>query len=325
MTRRRFWCPGRVNLIGEHTDYLGGLALPLAIDLGIALEGEASSDLEIVSEVPGVEKFVLAAEHELALLGRPSVGFTGRLTATLPAGVGLSSSAAVELVTALALCAVAEFELAPIELVLLGQRIEQRATGVPCGALDQAACTFAKEGHASLLDLSTLSHRAIPFPADLSVVVVHSGVSRILADSRYGLRRRELEEAADGQTSTKHLRRLRHFETENERVRNVAAALESGPVDPALLGRLLLEGHASLRDDFEVSIPEIEMLVRELCEAGAYGARMVGGGFGGCVVALVGEPLARAVALSAAASYSKQSGRRASTFVTAPAAGLREL
>jgi galactokinase len=321
---RRFRAAGRVNLIGEHTDYAGGLALPAAIGLAIELEGEAAERTTLASDIPGVERYAAAVEAELAELGRPSVGFRGRVSSTLPVGAGLSSSAALEVGIALALCAVADFELAPLDLAQAAQRAEHRASGVPCGILDQAACVLGRAGHAILLDTATLEHRAVPLPAHVAIAIVDSGLRRRLAVSAYATRRRQLEEALAGIRSPLHERRIRHFTTENERVRAVVAALEGDPVDVDCLGALFRAGHESLRDDFEVSTPELDLLVDLAYEHGALAARMTGGGFGGSVVALADAARADELVARVAADYTARTGVPAAAYVTAAADGAGE-
>lgn len=270
----RVWAPGRINLVGEHTDYSGGLVLPAAIQLGVTVTAHATAR---ETQVDGdVAEIAAAVEHELALLGRPAVGIVAEVGSTIPPGVGLSSSAALEVGIALALCLAADFELPPFELARACQRAELRATGVPCGILDQAACVLGEEGAAILLDCGTLEHRTVSIPAGATFVVLDSGVRRALADTEYAQRRGELE-AGDP-------RRLRHVESENARVVDFAAALERG--DLAACGLLMLESHASLRDDYEVSIPKLDELVDRALGDGALGARLMGGGFGGSVLAL---------------------------------------
>lgn len=279
------WAPGRVNLIGEHTDYAGGLVLPIAIQLGITLEvEEVGCELSLRSDrSAGWERYVEAVEAELAALGRPDVGFRGTLSSTLPVGAGLSSSAALTVAVALALCAVAEWELPPLELADACRRAEQRAVGVPVGILDPAASLLGRDDHALLLDCSSLEHRWVRVPREAAFVVLDSGVARTLEHSAYAERRAELEAGVPA--------RVRHVRTENERVTAFVEAL--GRCDLAAAGELLLASHASLRDDFEVSTPELDALVDSACSAGAYGARLVGGGFGGSVLALVDRDGAR--------------------------------
>src|SRR5919201_358869 len=277
----KVWAPGRVNLMGEHTDYSGGLVLPIAIQLGIEITFERADETDLAS--PGVasgwRRYVKAVEHELAALGRPSVGIAGTIQADLPRGAGLGSSGALEVAVALALCAAAEFEVESLELALACQRAERRAVGVPSGVLDQAASLLGRAGHALLLDCGSLEHRDVPLPGDVAILVLDSGERHAHEDSGYGDRRRELEAGEP--------RRTRHVRTENERVRETVAALERG--DIAALGPLFAASHASLRDDYEVSTPTLDAVVAAALDAGAFAARMTGGGFGGSVAALA-EP-----------------------------------
>jgi galactokinase len=331
--------PGRVNLIGEHTDYSGGLALPIAIQHGIRLEavaadGEIALESEGHAAVPAVAadgggapaqgwiRYAQAVAAELSAAGRPAVGLTGRLTSDLPAGSGLSSSAALEVAVALALCAVAEFELDPLELALLCQRAELAAVGVPCGILDQAACVLGREGQAILLDCDSLEHTLIPVPSEAALLIVDSGVSRSLEHTSYGERRAELEHAlrvvgAERSTDVDRsaleglddvsCRRLRHVVTENERVRELAAALRVDDLPAA--GLLLDQSHVSLRDDYEVSIPELDLLVELAGAHGAHGARLLGGGFGGSVLVLTDALHADDLAHALTTEYRATTGR----------------
>ena len=310
---RTFFAPGRVNLIGEYTDLVGGLVLPVAIDLGTRLECEAAADVELQSanEVPGWQRYVDAVVQELARLGRPPVGLRGTLTSTLPIGAGLSSSAALEVVVAIALCAAAGFRLDPLELAQALRRAEHAAVGVPSGIMDQAASLLGRAGHALLLDTGTLAYEYVPIPPDLALVVVDSGAPRTLAGSGYARRKRELEEGEP--------RRLRHVRTENERVLAVADALRRDDRDA--LGRLFREGHESLRVDLEVTTPELDRLVELAYEHGAVAARMTGGGFGGAIVALVQHDEAGDLATRVVAAY----GAAGRAFVSAASDGAREL
>jgi galactokinase len=274
----RFWAPGRVNLIGEHTDYSGGLVLPVAIQLGITLTGERADGIALESEgaAKGWERYVDAVAEELNALGRPSVGIAGTIESDLPQGAGLGSSGALEVVVGLALCEVADFSLEPLQLALACQRAERRAVGVPSGILDQAASLLGREGSALLLDCGTLEHRWVELPGELAIIVVDSGERHAHEGSGYADRRRELE-AGDP-------RRIRHVETENERVRAAVDALEANDLNA--LGALFAASHTSLRDDYEVSTPALDRVVDAAIQAGAIGARMTGGGFGGSVVAV---------------------------------------
>jgi galactokinase len=205
-------------------------------------------------------------------------------------------------------------------LAQAAQRAEHRAVGVPCGIMDQSASVLGEEGHAILLDTGTLEHRAVPLPIELALVIVDSGVRHTLADSGYAERRRELEAAiaAEGELEPLLERRLRHVRSENDRVRQVVAALEAG--DTARLGPLFRAGHDSLRDDFEVSTPELDLLVDRAYELGAVAARMTGGGFGGSIVALVERDRAESLATEIAQAVPTAHG-----FVTRASQGAREL
>lgn len=305
--------PGRVNLIGEHTDYTGGLAVPMAIDLGTTVTGERGGDAVLLRSADRDEPAVvpldvadpaaLAPEWARYVAGvvaevRPTVGFTGEVHTTVPIGSGLSSSAALELAVALAL----GFEGSPLELALATQRAEQVASGVPCGVMDQLASACGVAGHALVVDFTDLTVEPVPVPDGADVVVIHSGQPRALADSAYAERRASCEAAAAVVGPLLHARpadlaaiadpvvrrRARHVVTENERVRAFAAAFRAG--DLAAAGELMVASHRSLRDDFEVSTDVLDALVeRLLATPGVHGARLTGAGFGGCVVALA-EP-----------------------------------
>jgi len=305
------WAPGRVNLIGDHTDHTGGLVLPMAIDLGTTVTGERGGDLVVLRSAtepepavvpldiedpaaasPGWARYVAGVVAEV----RPAAGFTGEVETTLPIGAGLSSSAALEVAVAVAI----GFESSGLDLAELCQRAEQRASGVPCGIMDQLTSAIGVDGHALRIDCTTLTVQPIPLPDDLEVVVVDSGEPRALAASAYADRAAECQAAQAaigslGEASLADLdriddqvvrRRARHVLTENRRVDEVAAALVAG--DRAALGSAMAASHASLRDDFEVSTPTLDALVDSLGRIdGVIGARLTGAGFGGCVVAMV--------------------------------------
>lgn len=307
---RRAFAPGRVNLIGEHTDHTGGYVLPMAVHLGTTVEMERGGpDVELVSAdepvparlplegpdpaavEPAWARFVAGVMAEL----RPSTGGRGTVTTTLPIGAGLSSSAALEVAVALAL----GFEGTSVELALLCQRAEQRASGVPCGIMDQVAAVAGVAGHALLIDCASNEWTAVPLPSDVDVVAVHSGQRRTLAGSAYAERRAACERAAaivgplrdaavDDLASIGDpivRRRGRHVVTENARTLAFVDALRAH--DLAGAGALMAASHASLRDDFEVSTPALDALVERLIATpGVFGARLTGAGFGGCAVAL---------------------------------------
>ena len=321
------WAPGRVNLIGEHTDYSGGLVLPAAISSGSAsrrdaADGEVALDLERLrgradlradgsgAADAGWARYAQAVAAELALLGRPPVGLAGTVSSDLPAGAGLSSSAALEVAVALALCAVARLRA---RAARARARLPARRAARGRGAVrdPRPGGVPARTGRGG--DPARLRHPRAPprrrAPRASALFIVDSGVERSLENTAYAERRAELEHALglvgaarstevdvsdlEGLDDVSH-RRLRHVVTENERVRQFAAALERD--DLATAGRLLGESHASLRDDYEVSIPELDLLVELAEAAGAYGARLLGGGFGGSVLVLTDAGRSDAVA-----------------------------
>ncbi len=352
--------PGRVNLMGDHTDYVGGLALPMAIDLATTVVGRrmpgrvhltsdgfagtveldqaadgswpptaaATAGATAPSAEPGWGRYVAAVVAELV----PAHGFEGVVSTTLPVGAGLSSSAALEVAVALALVGDQPAEASagqpvgaagddptgtsrdtrlrpfgaagwsPLALAQACQRAEHRASGVPCGLMDQLTAVAGVAGHALLVDFTTLEADPVPVPEEATIVVVHSGQSRRLEDSAYGVRRQEVEAAqrqigplrqatlADVATVTDPAARARarHVVTENARVGAFAAALRQHDLTTA--GTIMGESHVSNRDDFEASTPVVDDLVDRLGRTpGVHGVRLVGGGFGGCVVALT-EP-----------------------------------
>ena len=303
------FAPGRVNLIGDHTDYVGGLVFPMAIDRGITLTGRVGGTrLDVYSELedstarielPVLDPTTATPPWARLLAGVAAemggeVGFEGTLASDLPVA-GLSSSAAVEVATALAL----GHPGPPVELAELCQVAEQRATGVPCGIMDQLSSAAGIQGHGLLIDCHSLEVIPCEIPDDVEIVIVHSGEHRELASSAYATRRAQCEAAeqligplrlassADTDTiDDPTLRaRARHVVTENQRVRAFIDALRSGHYPEA--GRLMIESHRSLGDDFEVSTATLDALVADLVgTAGVYGARLTGAGFGGAVVAL---------------------------------------
>jgi galactokinase len=304
--------PGRVVLIGDHTDHAGGVSLTMAIDRFTTITGRRGGDrVRLTSdqlageadvavgagaggdpgEGPGWGRLVAGVVAEVT----PSAGLVGRVESTVPVGAGLSSSAALELAVALAV----GFEGSPLELARAGQRAERRALGVPCGLLDQLTVASGLEGHALLLDLADDAVRPVALPAHLEVVVVHSGEERRLEGSAYAERHRQCQRAAEEVGPLPRAtpaaveavadpvlrRRARHVASECRRVHEARRALEVG--DGAAVGALMVESHRSLRDDFEVSTPALDELVARLtARPGVLGARLTGAGFGGCVVAL---------------------------------------
>ena len=310
MATVRAFAPGRVNLIGDHTDYTGGVAMPMAIEWGTTVEVERGGDWVELSSSEQAEPAVVALDvvdpravdppwaryvaGVVAVL-RPAVGVVGTVRTTLPVGAGLSSSASLEVAVALAL----GFVGTPHTLALACQRAEHLASGVPSGVMDQLASVLGVDGHTLLMDFSSHEVEPVPMPAGVDVIVVHSGQARALAGSAYAERRAQCEAAAAVIGPLREAdvddvarledpllrRRARHVVTENRRVLDFAAALRAGDLVEA--GGLMVASHASLAADFEVSTPALDATVAELSAvAGVYGARLTGAGFGGCAVAL---------------------------------------
>ncbi len=315
------WCasaPGRVNLIGDHTDYSGGLALPLAIDYyttAVATPGpETRASIRIHSEAQGHCEFACREPSRGGdwsdYLRGVVAGYSRRGVAIpaldvwiggdLPLGAGLSSSASLELCFAALLEAVSGQSLAPKERALLCQKAEHDYPGMPCGILDQFAITFAEANAALLLDCQDQTTSPVALPSRARLAVVNSGVSHALVDGAYGKRRDEVaaaEKALGNSLRNCSLddveelrepdlqRRARHVISENQRVRSFIAALDNGFLETA--GKIMNDSHRSLAMDFAVSCPEMDLLVEAAQGAGARGARMTGGGFGGSMVALV--------------------------------------
>ncbi|MHB8681970.1 MAG: galactokinase [Acidimicrobiales bacterium] len=311
----RAYSPGRVNLIGDHTDYNGGLALPMAVDLGTTVTLDVDDGHRVVlrssvePELADVDVHVPLDPEQLRRIDprwarlvaaivavvRPRTGGRGAVETTLPVGAGLASSASLEVALALAF----GFEAPPVVMARTCQRAEEAATGVPSGLMDQIVVSGAVEGSALLIDFTALAFEPVPLPGGAEIVVVHSGEQRHLAASGYAARRAECEAAAFrlgplaalepdeflGLPDPVLRRRARHVVTECDRVRWCAAALRAG--DLADAGQLMTASHRSLSADFEVSTPALDTLVDRLVTTpGVFGARLTGAGFGGCAVAL---------------------------------------
>jgi galactokinase len=313
------FAPGRVNLIGEHTDYNDGLCLPFAIERGVTVTAQRADGGQVEARAldlgetdrfelgaldpgrspPGWPRFVRGAAAELAREGIELVPSRLEISGDVPRGAGLSSSAALSVSLCLALCAVAGAE--PPERVALARlcsRVENDWCGAQTGLLDQLASLFGEAGRAVHIDMRALELRSVPLElGGHELAILDSGASRSLSSSGYNERRAECREAclALGVESLRDApgaeglpapldRRVRHVLSENERVDAAVAALDAA--DIAELGRLLDASHRSLRDDYEVSVPEVERTVESCKRAGALGARIMGGGFGGAVLAL---------------------------------------
>jgi galactokinase len=296
----RAFAPGRVNLIGEHTDYNLGLCLPFAVEQGVTVTAELRDGGEIVAPaLAGDDPYLRGAVAELRAFGVDLPGAELGIESDLPQQVGLSSSAALCVALVLALGAIASARsLPPVELAKLCQRIENDHAGAETGLLDQLASILGEEGHAVRLDMRTLESRPVALDlGDHALVVLDSGAPRSLAASGYNERREECRRAAEllGVESLRDApdpsglpdpldRRVRHVISENQRVDAAVEAVERH--DFTALGELLDASHRSLRDDYEVSVPDVERAVQACKGAGALGARIMGGGFGGSVLAL---------------------------------------
>jgi len=358
-----WYAPGRVNLIGEHTDYNEGFALPFAISAGICVAAAARDDGAIALSsaqhgdgtviVPvdalapgrpdgwaaypaGVAWALLSAGHRVG-------GASLAIDADLAAGAGLSSSAALECAAGLAFADLNQLALSRPELAALGRRAENDFVGAPTGLMDQLAVLLCQAGHALLLDCRTGAGTAVPLDpaaAGLVLLIIDTRVQHELTEGGYGARRRACEDAARvlgarslrditdvsvlDQLGDRVLRsRARHVVTENRRVLDTAELLRTGQLSE--VGTLLTASHASLRDDFAVSWPEADTAVETAIAAGAHGARMTGGGFGGSVIALAPAAAAAAVSAAVAARFARQGWRPPVIVPVKPSQSARRL
>ncbi|MEI8595755.1 galactokinase [Photobacterium sp. Hal280] len=353
--------PGRVNLIGEHTDYNDGFVLPCAIDyqtmvaaarrddqcvrvMAIDYQGELNTfdlsqplafdkDCLWVNYIRGV---IDCLQSRGCQLGGIDIAVSGNV----PQGAGLSSSAALEVVIGQTFNTLFDLSLTPQEIALIGQQAENQFVGCNCGIMDQLISAEGEAGHALLIDCRSLETKAVSLPPELSVVIINSNKQRGLVGSEYNTRRQQCEAAAQAfgvkalrdvdsasflskadQLDPVVARRARHIITENARTLQAAQALAQG--DLATLGQLMAASHQSMRDDFEITVPEIDTLVdivkAAIGERG--GVRMTGGGFGGCVVALVPAELVASVQQAVESQYQNATGLKASIYVCQPMVG----
>jgi galactokinase len=327
--------PGRVNIIGEHTDYNNGYALPIALPHTVTCAASVRDDGRVLvtsrqrpnervelslaelanASLPGWACFPLGVVYEYLRRGYPITGVTLELDGSVPVGAGLSSSAAVECAVAIALRDLFGLPIREAELIDIASTAENSYVGVPTGTLDQSASVLCTQGHALFVDFLDGGYANVPFDlpaAGLELLVVDTKTPHQLTDGGYATRRAQCEQAAAalGVTSLRDIikpstvealtepilrQRARHVVTENARVLTVVDMLRAGR-DPRDIGPILNAGHASLRDDFEVSTPQLDLAADTAVAAGAYGARMVGGGFGGSIVALTDASRTRTVA-----------------------------
>jgi len=350
--------PGRVNLIGEHTDYNDGFVLPAAIDRAIYVAARPRADwlVRLVSvdfddettfaldaladpALPAWSKYPRGSIWWLREHGYDVPGFDAVIGGDIPIGAGLSSSAAVEVVMLELGLALAGREMAQVQKALAGVEVEHEFIGMPCGVMDQMASALGVKDHALLIDCRSLETKTIPLPAGVSVVILDTAKKRGLVDSEYAARRAQCEqaaailgvpalrdatleqlEAAKDQLGDVLYRRAKHVITENRRVLVVAMALRAGGLKT--VGDALRDSHASLRDDYEVSAPELDIM-SELANAqpGCWGARMTGAGFGGCAVALVRSEAVEAFVQAVGPAYQARTGLTPQLYVCQAAAG----
>jgi galactokinase len=343
--------PGRVNLIGEHTDYNDGFVLPMAIDRAVwmALTPRADSrvhvhsldygtdstfDLDSLTREKGWGEYIKGVAHQLRAENHHLRGFNAVMTGDIPRGAGLSSSAAVELAAARAFSVTSNIEWDAKQMARLAQKAENEWVGVNCGIMDQMASAASKSGYALFLDCRSLEIQHAPLPENAAVVILDTSTRRGLVESAYNERRSQCEEAArtfgvkalrDVECGTWGvalgrglsevvMKRARHIITENARVLEAVKAMKAGDVNR--LGELFNASHESLRDDFEVTNDALNIIVECAREqTSCYGARMTGAGFGGCAVALVKKEKAEDFASAVSALYKERSGLDASVYV----------
>jgi galactokinase len=349
--------PGRVNLVGEHTDYNEGFVLPMAIDRAawiafrprpdpvvhlVSLDFNEATEFDLVQTPragPRWAQYVRGVAWSLREEGLALRGFDGVLAGDVPMGAGLSSSASLELVTTRALAASSDLPWEAKTMALRAQRAENEWVGMRCGIMDQLVSAGAIAGQALLIDCRSLATTPVPLPRETAVVVLDTSTRRELRDSAYNERRTQCEEAARG-LGVKALRdvtprelaargagleptvqkRARHVVSENARTLEAATAMRTG--DASALGHLLDQSHQSLRDDFEVSTPALDAMVA--CarrDPAAYGARLTGAGFGGCALALVRGGEAEGFAARVAAAYQDQTRLAPRAYVCSAAGG----
>jgi galactokinase len=348
------FAPGRVNLIGDHTDYQSGFVLPVALTVGtsVALRPRRDDLVRVYSAnqpTDGVRSFSLsdggAQGHEgwtayvravgaaLLAAGYSIRGFDAQVRSGLPLGGGLSSSASLQVALLRALRSAFALPIDDGEIATLAHTAESRFVGVPVGMLDQLACSLGDPAHALFIDMRSMQTERVPLPDDVTVIVIGSGIAHRHSDGGYRTRRAEAEEAARrlGVGVLRELgpadldrvealpdplrRRARHIVTENQRVLAFREALAAG--SPERLGRIMEESHRSLRDDYEVSLREIDLLVQiAVGTPGVHGARLTGGGFGGAVVALAAAAVAAGAARSIATEYAARAVRPMSSLLT---------
>ena len=357
---RVFRAPGRVNLIGEHTDYSDGFVFPMAIEMATYIGASPRSDGRLVLHSENYDATVeiniasaMALKHwsdyivgvavELRKLGLELGGADMLIASEVPLGAGLSSSAALEVSSAMALLGLADKQARKSEIGVICQRAENNFVGARCGIMDQFISVNGQEGHALMLDCRSLEFRQVPIPAGIAVVACNTMARHSISGGEYNQRRQQCEEAARllgvralrdvsmaeferraGQLPDPERRRARHVISENARVMEFARALEAD--DRPYMGRLMAESHRNLRDDFEVSCRELDVMVEAAKQVeGLIGSRMTGGGFGGCTVNLVRDDAVNRFRESVAQKYVHETGVQPQIYVTHAADGAGEV
>jgi galactokinase len=352
--------PGRVNLIGEHTDYNDGFVLPMAIDRAMwialrprddqrvvlhSLDFSKPTDfsLEGITHGRGWEEYVRGMAKNLQLAGYSLLGWEGVLASDIPVGAGLSSSAALEMVTAMAFSVTGNWGFEPARMAKIGRRTENEWVGANTGIMDQMISASGRADHALLIDCRDLSTQQIPLPKRTVVVVMDTATRHSHTDSGYNERREQCETAARffGVSYLRDVslenfeqraadldelprRRAHHVISENERVLQAAAAMNAG--DAVQMGQLMDASHVSMRDDFEITNDELNIMVRlAQNQPGCFGARMTGGGFGGCAVALVEAESASNFAETVAQQYESETSLKPSVFICRSSDGAEKI
>jgi galactokinase len=359
-----FRAPGRVNIIGEHTDYNDGFVLPCAIDREtvVAIGRNAGASITAVASDFGEHRdsfalagpiahvqadwanYVRGVAHQMMAEGITLCGAQMAIAGNVPLGSGLSSSAALEVAVGNALAGIAGQPVDPVQMAKIAQRAENDFVGCACGIMDQLISARGQAGHALLIDCRSLDCTPVSLPDGVSIIIAHSGVRHAHAGGEYNDRRQQCEaaaqhydvsalrdltfeqlEAGKGGLDDVSYRRARHVVTENARTEAAALALKRGNLER--LGELMEQSHRSMRDDFEITVPAVDELAAIMAAplAGEGGARMTGGGFGGCVIALAPDARVAAVVKAVADQYRTPEGLPADVFVCQPSAGAGRL
>ena len=360
--------PGRVNLIGEHTDYNDGFVMPMAIEKKITMLAQLRPDRKVKAYSLDYDQtvefsldnlvydqeniwanYIMGVIDEIQKLDNKLQGFNLMFTGDVPQGAGLSSSAALEVVTALVVTDLHKIDISGVEMALLAQRAENNFVGVQCGIMDQYISRLGKKDHALLIDCRTNDYELVPFEnEDYKIVICNSNVERGLVDSEYNQRREECDKAVEflnskldkevkalrdvnlaeleqfkGQLEENAYKRAHHVVSENKRVIESQKALERNDIQR--FGELMYASHKSLSEDYEVSSKELDLLVKLAKKEGTEGARMTGAGFGGCTVNLVKTDKVEEFSKNIKKAYTEESGLEAEIYISNPAQGAQKL